>query len=196
MGLLKSLADALSGKTLHWNNTNNAVVSELWGRLPEVSPQLGEFFKAAIVGAGSVVERLFFPKSLARPILSSDLRRLDKRDFEEIYKAALWLLAFKLHRANPQLSDVIAADLSMILGGEPGPGTIAEAFSLLLQCEEASPGSAALQGWKRICEVSRQSADDAGQQYDFAEYSSRIFLMAARTAGACTGSTSLKCHPN
>ncbi len=95
MNGFKYLRDIISGRVKHWNETNNAVVSDLWNKLENLDSPNALILKHFLVAANLVVESLMgFHKTKIREIIDVDPKKINIQQFRQLYCILLSYFAF------------------------------------------------------------------------------------------------------
>lgn len=102
MNAFKYLRDVVSGRIKHCNETNNAVVGELWNKLENLESPNSLIIKHFLVAANLVVESLMgFQQSKIKEIIDIDPKKVNIQQFRQLYYILLGYFTFLFYTTNP-----------------------------------------------------------------------------------------------
>jgi hypothetical protein len=99
----------------HWNNTNDAVVNELWYKAKNLDSFYKSIFQPFIVSASVLVESLIGPENQNKDILDIDLKKINLEQFRQLYYILVCYFVVLYYFTNPFLKDELKKALFKVL---------------------------------------------------------------------------------
>jgi hypothetical protein len=122
MSLLRSIKNALSGRTRHWNEHNTARWKELWARA-ELLPSPGsDVLKCLLMGSWIFVDSLLGPKRTLD--LGIDSLQLTGEQLAHVHVGFLEYAAGLLVAREPLLTDFVLEPLPVLTGRDASNSSI------------------------------------------------------------------------
>ena len=137
MGMFKYFRDVLSGRIVHWNETNNTVVNELWNKLGDLDSPNDTIFKHFMISAGIVIEDLMGMRKNEQTIIKIDCKKVDTEKFRQLYTIILSCFSFLFNVTNRALKEDVKKALVEVTNR---PEVVQRIFQQLSKCYSKSTG--------------------------------------------------------
>lgn len=105
-GAIRWLANVISGRYRHWNDTHNQAFNELWSKWEELEEPARTIIREILVSSLTISSHLASPDE-ADPILEIDPLELDISFYRKIHRLHLAVLCGLFTGLNPQFQSTL-----------------------------------------------------------------------------------------
>ena len=172
------LADVVSGRIRHWNETNNVIIKELWGKVENLPKPFDLVLRHFLVSAGIVVESLVGPNRRSKQILDIELKKISIQQFRHLYSVLLAYFCFMFYVVNPFLKEQLQRTLLEIVAE---PQSVLKLLRSLERIGKLDMARLSGEVWDKVVDVTGfGTKDHAGQLVYFGMVAGHAYVEAAK----------------
>lgn len=144
------LWNVISGRLKHWNEANNAYVSDLLERAKAFPPAIEALFVQFTAASYIVVDSLVGPSRGGRRIIKKDCRTISRTQYAALHHLNLWAFVASFGVLNPQFRESIFAACRDFVG-ITDPET--KVVQKILRYEKLDVGKICSDLWPEITDI-------------------------------------------